>query len=103
MSYCMVITTLPNHKEAKDLATLLLKSKLAACVQISGVESYFEWDGEVRCESEKMMFIKTNIKHYKELESTIIEKHSYDVPEIIKIDIKDGLDSYLDWIDKVVK
>ncbi len=101
--YCMVITTLPNEKEAKELAALILRERLAACVQIGGVDSYFEWEGEIRNEPEKIMYIKTKVEHYKELENLIIKTHPYDVPEIIKLDVKDGLDEYLSWIDKVVK
>lgn len=101
--YCMVITTLPNEREAKELAAEILKERLAACVQVGSVDSYFAWEGEMRSESEKIMYIKTKVEHYKELERLIIKMHSYEVPEIIKLDVKDGLDEYLSWIDTVVR
>ena len=44
--------------------------------------------------------MKTKKELYKEVERTILENHSYEVPEIITYNIEDGYSKYLNWIDK---
>ena len=46
------------------------------------------------------MFIKTRQDIYQSVIGKIKEMHPYDVPEIIRLDIKDGFEKYLRWIDE---
>ena len=41
----ILITTEPNKKNAKNLAKLLVKKKLAACVSLKNIDSIYEWQG----------------------------------------------------------
>jgi periplasmic divalent cation tolerance protein len=50
-----------------------------------------------------LVFIKTRSELYGEVERAITEVHSYQVPEIIKVPVENGLLSYLNWIDEVTK
>ena len=43
--------------------------------------------------------MKTKKELYKEIEKTIKENHSYEVPEIIAYDIMFASNEFLDWID----
>ena len=58
----ILITTESSKKLAKNLAKLLLKKKLAACVSIKPIYSIYEWEG--------------NIEESKEFEITIKSKES---------------------------
>ena len=98
-SYCIVITTAPDRKEAESLATGILNSRLAACVQMADIRSFFLWEGSMQKESEVALYIKTTEASYSDLEAYIKEYHPYDVPEIIKLPITGGLPNYLNWID----
>ncbi len=80
------------------MASALIESRLAACVQIIAVNSFFRWEGVINNASEKQLLIKTMSSRYGELERLIIEKHSYDCPEIIQLPIEVGSSGYLDWI-----
>ena len=51
MVYCIVLTTCPNEKEAKALALKLIKEKLAACVQLSPITSYYTWKGNIHIDA----------------------------------------------------
>ncbi len=102
MGYCIVITTCPVKDEAKELASKIVKKKLAACVQISAIESYYTWDGKTQIEPEYKLLIKTSNKLYDHLEQFIKQNHSYDVPQIVQIPIQDGSEEYLDWIDETI-
>lgn len=98
-SYCMVLTTVPDRKEAESLAEGILDNRLAACIQMADIRSFFLWDGDLQKEMEVRLSIKTTERRYPELEAYIRQNHSYDVPEIIKVPIIGGLVGYLDWLD----
>ena len=95
---CLVITTCSAVEEANDLAAEIIERRLAACVQILSVQSHFRWDGVINRVQEQQLQIKTTESRYAELEATILEKHSYDCPEIIRLPIDGGFSGYLDWI-----
>jgi len=97
--YCMVITTAPDRDEAEKLAQGILENRLAACVQLSDIRSFFFWEGEIQNDDEVSLFIKTTGTRYPDLESYIREYHPYEVPEIIQLPITGGLPEYLAWLD----
>ncbi len=41
-----VITTIDKRKKADEIAQILLKKKLAACVQIFPINSLYKWKGK---------------------------------------------------------
>ncbi|MBW2544162.1 MAG: divalent-cation tolerance protein CutA [Deltaproteobacteria bacterium] len=101
--YCVILTTCGNREEAEKLARLLIESRLAACVQLTGVTSFYEWDGAVNRDDEKLLLIKAKSTHYDRIEEFISKNHSYDVPEIIQLPISGGSETYLKWIAAVSK
>lgn len=42
--------------------------------------------------------IKAPTDNYKKIEKSIKSNHSYQLPQIIKLDIVEGLPGYLEWI-----
>lgn len=103
MKICIIQTTCSNKKEANKLAKLLLEEKLAACIQISKIESFYIWDKKLCDDKEYLLNIKTKKSFYKKIESKIKENHSYDVPEIICIDIQNSSKDYNKFIEKNCK
>ncbi len=97
----IVVTTAGGKDEAKKLAEGLLTAKLAACIQFIPIESYFFWEGEVQNEGEILLLIKCRETDYQEIQTKISELHSYDVPEILKVDVDAGLPAYTGWITEV--
>ena len=100
MEYCIILTTCPNNEEANTLASKLIKEKLAACVQLSPITSYYTWKGDIHTDPEVRLLIKTRTKLYELVEQLIKKHHSYEVPQIVQLPIMDGSDEYLDWIDE---
>lgn len=98
--YIIILTTIDNQNSAESLAEQLVKSKLAACVQISNIKSYYRWKGTFEKSDEFLLMIKTEKKIYKEVEQFILSNHSYELPEIISIKIEDGFANYFDWVDE---
>ncbi|MCD6331445.1 MAG: divalent-cation tolerance protein CutA [Thermoplasmata archaeon] len=100
--YCVIITTCKPEDEEK-IIDALLSSKLVACINSFSVKSKYIWKGKIEEDEEKLLIIKTKKEKHKEVEKKIKENHSYEVPEIICLDIVNGSDSYLRWIDEVVE
>ena len=80
------------------IAGALIDARLAACVNVTGVQSCFRWEGAVSSEPEDLLIIKTQKRLLDRLISRIRELHPYDLPEIIAIPIVGGYAPYLDWI-----
>jgi periplasmic divalent cation tolerance protein len=97
-SYCVILTTVGSQDEAQGLADVLVSRKLAACVQIVDIASTYRWKGELQHDNEHLLLIKTSAHLYQQVETAIVENHSYDVPEVVQLPIVGGLKNYLDWI-----
>ena len=97
--YCIITTACSTRDEARKIAGVLLEERLAACVQIKEVESFYRWDDEIQQREEYVLSIKTIETNYDKIRERVLELHSYKVPELIKIWIEDGLDEYLSWIN----
>lgn len=96
--YCVVLTTAGAEEEAHRLAGELVSRQLAACVQVVPITSYYVWEGRLNRDPEWLLLIKTTVARYGDVEAFIREHHSYEVPEIVQIPIRGGLDSYLAWV-----
>lgn len=100
MSYQLLLCTCPDKPIAEKIAHLLIEQQLAACVNLlPNTTSIYRWQNAIEQADEVLMLIKTKANVYIELEQTIKANHPYDVPEIIALDIKQGLPDYLQWID----
>ncbi len=100
----VVLVTVPSQAVGKDLARMLLRGKLVACVNIiPSIVSLYTWEGELCIDDEALLAIKTTGAALQELVSAVSEDHPYDVPEIIAVPITAGSTEYLNWIGEMVK
>ena len=98
--YAIAMTTVGSEPAAGDLAMKILAGKLAACVQVQAIGSYYKWKGETLHEPEWLLLIKTRAALYAELERFIRANHTYEIPEIILLPVSAGSAGYLGWIDE---
>ena len=98
--HIVVLITAPSHDEGEKIATMLVESKLAACVNIlPAVHSVYSWQGDIHTDQEVMLLVKSRAVLFADkLLPAVQEMHPYEVPEIIAVPIAHGLDSYLAWI-----
>jgi periplasmic divalent cation tolerance protein len=95
----VVMVTAPNQEEAERIADQAVRSHQAACATtIPLVHSTYWWEGKVAKEQETMILLKTTADKYQALQRTIKKEHSYKVPEIIAVPVKDGFPQYLEWV-----
>ncbi|HVW73844.1 MAG TPA: divalent-cation tolerance protein CutA [Rhizomicrobium sp.] len=97
----MVLTTTPTREEAARIAKLLIEEKLAACVQLLPIESFYVWEGKTRNEAELLLMIKTRSALFEKAIARIKAVHSYSVPEIVALPFSAGFAGYLNWIDEI--
>src|SRR5262245_47917094 len=82
----LVLVTAPDMDVGRKIASAVLESRVAACVNIvPGLESHYWWEGKVDRSSEVLLLIKTTRAKLKTLEKVIHENHPYDTPEFVAI------------------
>ncbi len=96
--YSIVLATVPSEEVGKQLARELVDGRLAACVNILPATSVYRWEGEVREDDEHMLVIKTRRTYIDDIRDLFDEKHPYDLPELISLEVEDGSAAYLNWI-----
>ena len=100
----VVFCTAGSEVEAAGIARALVERRLAACVNVlPGVNSTYRWQGAVRTDAEWMLVVKTRRDRFEEVRAAIRELHSYELPEIVMLDVVDGDAAYLAWIDASLK
>jgi len=95
----VVLVTAPAEEEAAAIGRALVEEGLAACVNLVGpIRSIYRWQAKVQDERECLLLIKTRAALYAAVEARVRALHSYDVPEIIAVQIDRGSAPYLDWV-----
>jgi periplasmic divalent cation tolerance protein len=101
--YCIVLTTTDSDEHAERIVDAVLQAKLAACLQLLPIKSRYIWEGKIARDDELLILIKAKSADYDDLAGCIRAAHTYEVPEIVGLDIAAGEKSYLDWITSVTR
>ena len=103
MTIKLVLCTTPDEKTAQLIASTLVKDKLAACVNIiKGVESVYEWQGQIETATECQLLIKTNTQNVLQAFDKVSELHPYDVPEWLELNAE-ASSAYGQWLQTVLQ
>jgi periplasmic divalent cation tolerance protein len=95
------MTSARSQEDAQFIAQALVERHLAACVNVvPGVVSTYRWKGQVETEPEWLLVVKTRVDRFEEVRLAIRELHSYELPEIVMIEMRDADPAYLAWIDE---
>ncbi len=97
----MLMTTTPSKEDAASLARLLIDEKLAACVQLLAIESFYAWEGKTQNAPETLLLLKTRTALFDRAIARIKDVHPYSVPEVVGVPFVAGLAGYLNWIEEV--
>lgn len=98
--YIIVLVTTISKEEAEKIAQHLLDLKLIACGNIIGpVSSIFSWNDRTEKAEEYLTIMKTRKDLFNKVAVAVKTLHSYEVPEILALQIVEGAKTYLDWLE----
>ncbi len=92
-----------DKDEAKRISKVLINKKLAACCNIIQTESLYHWKNKLVEDTEVILLAKTLDKNFPEIKKEVLKIHSYKIPCILKLGVKDINASYLKWLKSRVK
>ena len=99
MEEILILSTTDTMELAQTIASALVESHEAACVNIvPGIRSVYRWEGKMCNEAECLLLIKSTAEKFDSVRTRIRRLHSYEVPEIIALPITAGDPSYLTWL-----
>ena len=95
----LVVTTVGDRDEAQRMARALVERGLAACAQISAIESVYAWEGAVEQGSEFRILFKVAPAAYDAAEEAIRALHTYELPAIHAIPVERAWAPYREWVE----
>ena len=101
--YCVITTAIDNEFVAQKMIDELLKKRLVSSIQKREIISSYWWNGKIKKSKEFLLQMKTKKSLYKEVAAEIETLHTYDVPAIFSVDMNNGIQCYLDWIEEETK
>ncbi len=100
----VLFITCKDTSEAETISESLVQQHLIACGNIlPGVNSIFQWLGNVEHESEVLLIAKSRRSVFHQIVEEVRKLHSYETPEIIALPIVEGSKEYLDWLAEETK
>ena len=97
MAFLLFYVTHPNEETARRIAGEVVQKRLAACANIFPISSVYWWDGAIQQENEWVSILKTRIDLEQALEACIRDLHPYEVPCILRHEVRANAD-YEQWI-----
>ena len=100
MNYLLILcTTVSNKYYAEKIARKLLNDKLAACVSIKEINSFYLWDEKIQNDSEYEVTIKSKPEKLNKLVEFLKIEIGYEIPQIIYKTFESE-SSYYEWAEK---
>ncbi len=97
----LVYITAPDSELADKIAAKLVEARLAAGAHLVGpVRSVYRWEGQIHHKEEWVVLAQIPREAFAKVEEMVLAMHPYIVPCILGIDIDNGHQPFLDWIEK---
>lgn len=95
----LVYITAESNAQADLLASTLVATRLAACVNILGdIRSVYLWKGAVEHATEVALLAKTTANQIEDLTRKVKELHTYETPCVIALPVDRGNLDYFVWL-----
>lgn len=99
----LILVTAGARDDAERLGEALVLGHLAACCSVvPTVHSVYFWEGRLHREHEALLLIKTMESRAEAVQQYVREHHSYQLPEVLQVQIDGGSASYLSWMAEQV-
>jgi len=95
----LVYTTFPDEATALAIGEALVAAKLAACVNVlPGMRSVYAWKDVVDQADEVVGIVKTREGLKEAVRAALKERHPYETPIVLFIEVSGGDQGTLDWL-----
>ena len=94
----LVLTTVAGRADADRLARHMVEQRLAACAQISAIDSIYRWQGAVQAEGEFRILFKTTAARWPALAQALRAGHPYELPAIVALPCCEALPEFAAWV-----
>ena len=101
MDMRLVLVTHPHKEHAERITRGVIDAKLAACVLVTDVKSFYNWEGKLNQDDEVVTLLKTSIERVADLEKYIETNHDYDIPAIITLQANAN-QAYGNWLNEQI-
>ncbi|MEE8342089.1 MAG: divalent-cation tolerance protein CutA [Candidatus Neomarinimicrobiota bacterium] len=99
----IILTTVSSNNEGETIASQLVENNLAACVNIlPQMTSIYRWENMINKDDEFLLIVKTAEYLEQQVYDYIKDKHSYEVPEIITLNIQNIDNKYSEWLNSSI-
>ena len=102
MDMRLLLVTHPNKEHAERITRGVIDAKLAACVLVADVKSFYNWEGKLNEDDEVVTILKTSTDKVTDLEKYIETNHEYDVPAIISFQANAN-ENYGNWLEQQIR
>lgn len=94
----LVWTSVASRADADRLALSVVGQRLAACAQLSAIDSVYRWQGALQAEGEFRILFKTTAARWPALEQALRAEHPYELPAIVAVPCAGALPAFADWV-----
>ena len=98
----LLITTVCDKSYAEKIAKLLINKKLAACVSIKKIISFYNWEEKVQKDNEYEIIVKSTPEKLNELIFILRKEIQYEIPQFIYKTFDSEI-NYYGWVQKSVR
>lgn len=104
IDFCEIHWTSGSIDEARKISRHLVQERLVASAQIiPWIEAIYIWNNQLETSQESKVIFKALRDNFKKIEEIIRTHCSYEVPEILCINIEQGNSEYLEWMQSVAQ
>lgn len=100
----VAMTSVGTEQQAVEISEELIARRLATCINIVPcLRSIYRWKGKVCEDTEYLLFIKTPLSFFDAVSEAIRELHSYELPEILALNVEASEQAFHSWIFRMVE
>ena len=89
-------------EQAENLGSLIIKKKIAACVDFWPIKSCYYWEGNFQCVEQAMLLVTTFEVKLEDVTEIISANHTYSSPMIAGVDVRRINHPYKEWMTEVI-
>ncbi|MEM7158452.1 MAG: divalent-cation tolerance protein CutA [Myxococcota bacterium] len=97
--HVVVQVTAGSRSEAERIAAAAVEQRLAASAQVSALRTWYRWKGAVHEADEHRVDLFTRAARFDALAELVKGMHSYELPQVVAVPLRDGTPEFLAWIE----